>query len=332
MRDRRDEKRREKRRAEVAAEVGRFLEFSDYEKAEAAIRDGRADLPGDPALDELARQFAERRDHSDETAKLLRQARAAREAKNWQAAAIALRQAYQLASSDREVRAEYLCTLTHIAREQTDPAKARLVANEGLRVDPAHAGLRGLAHQADLQWKDADVQPIIERAQDALAIGHFSEAMSAVDEGVCIAPGHELLERMQQAINAGFTRQSDLAMWHRIQVELNTPAASVELVRTHLAVVHQIAARSGGDHRIAVLSEDLAPKFSCLMTRLEISTGESRVTRIDLQTPISSRVVEMQPAAPARCTKAYIAAAGGQWHHIRESHVEEVAVGALTAP
>ena len=289
VRELQQEKRREERRIELAQEVARYLDFSDFDKAEAAVHAGSAEMPGDAVLNELASQVAARRHNFEEAAQLLKDGRSAREAKDWTAAATALRRAYELQPKDREVRAEYLFTLTNLAREQViaDPAQARALIVEGLHIETGHAGLRTLAYQIDGQSRGADLQRILERARFALANGDLAGAISAADEGSAVAPGNAALEQLQQEINAEFTRRTDLETLQRIESEIGSPA-SAAAVETSLAVVKQINARSGArDHRIAVLSDDLSQKLS----------GLRRDTRVDLEPPPRSAVVDL-PAFP----------------------------------
>ena len=300
VRELRDEKHREERREELTMEVERYLEFNDYDKADSAVRDGRVELPSDPAIELLAHKVAGHRGNSEEAARLLKEGRVARESKNWPGAVEALRGAYELEPRNREMRAEYLFTLAAMARVEAEssPSQARELVAQGLRVEPTHTGLRALASQIDLQLQSADVAVIARRASAALSEGDLSAAMSAVEEGFRIAPGQAELEELQRKIHAEFMRQSDLDTLQRIQLGLEEAPASVDLVRTNLAVVHQIGARSGGDQRIAALSDDLTNKLSGLMTRFE-SPSDPRVTQVDLKPPLSSSVIDVSPLSIA---------------------------------
>jgi len=285
VRELRDAKRREERRAELTQEVERHLEFSDYDKATVALRDARVELENDTILDSLDRKVAERRNNSEEAARLLKQGRGSRESKEWTAAVDALRRAYQLEPKDREVRAEYLYTLTNFARSQAElnPAKARQLADEGLRVEPGHAALRGLAAQLDVQLKDTGIDAIIQRVNDSLAMGELSDAMVALEEGFHLHPENATLAQLQRELNDEFMRQSDLDTLERIRVGLGA-GESPEIIESKLAVLHEIGERAGNDRRIASLTEDLEQKLAELLGRFN-SDSEMRRTQVDFPPP-----------------------------------------------
>jgi serine/threonine-protein kinase len=276
VRELRDAKRRDERRAELAQEVERYLEFRDYDKAQAALRDARVELQNDPVVDELERKVAGRRNNADEAAQLLKQGRSARESKDWSRAAEALRRAFQLEPKDREIRAEFLFTLASFARGEADvrPAKAHQLAAEGLQVEPSHAGLRALSSQLAVQTKDDDLNQLIERANDLLAIGDVNGAMAVVEEAFQLAPGSPALEQLQEQINSEYTRQSDLDTLQRIQIGLEgpPPESSIGLVESQLEVLREIGERSGGDQRIAALTEDLEGKLEELLKQFRNDT------------------------------------------------------------
>lgn len=284
VREMRDSKRRDERRGELTQEVERYLEFRDYDKAQAALRDARVELQNDAVVDELERKVAGRRNNADEAAQLLKQGRGARESKDWSRAAEALRRAFQLEPKDREIRAEFLFTLASFARGEAEmrPAKAHQLAAEGLQVEPTHAGLRALSSQLGVQTKDDDLSQLIARATDLLAMDDINGAMAVVEEAFQLAPGSPALEQLQEQINAEYTRQSDLDTLQRIQLGLEgpppevPPESSIGLVESQLEVLREIGERSGGDQRIASLTEDLEGKLEELLKQFRNETDTFR--------------------------------------------------------
>jgi tetratricopeptide (TPR) repeat protein len=249
-------------RARLVERVGACLRAGDYSRALDLSRN--PEFANDPELSELQKRAQDGLKRKAEADRLITQSQELFAQRKSGEAIQLLRQAYELDKNNSLSRAILANALVEQANSvvETDWLAAEKLANEALKLNPAHPTAKTIQSLIVEQKTNSSVDDWVAQAQKLQSAGDLFAALAWVAEGLAVHPDDPRLLQIQDAIQHDQgarrrqARRGDLDDLRRMQREINqasTPAAKEALA----AQIQAVAAKHWTDGEILSIANAL---------------------------------------------------------------------------
>lgn len=213
----------------LVEQVSACLRSGDYSRALDLLRGAAADLGNDGELLELERRAQDGFRRKGEADRLITQSQELFAQRKTAEALQLLREAYELDKSNSLARAILANALVEHAQSvvETDWLQAETLANQALKLNPAHPTAKTIQNLIVQQKTNSSVEDWVSRARKLQSAGDLFGALAWVAEGLAVHPDDGRLQQIQEAIQRDQSarrrqaRRTDLDELRRMQREIN---------------------------------------------------------------------------------------------------------------
>jgi tetratricopeptide (TPR) repeat protein len=264
-------------KTQIVEQINICLRSGDYSRALDLLRSTAAEFPNDNVaelseLEKLAHDGVKRNAEANrlitESQELFAQQKPAE-------AILLLRKAYELDNKNSLARTILANALVEHAQSvvETDWLQAETLANQALKLNPAHPTAKTIRSLIEEQKTNSSVEDWVARAQKLQSAGDLFGALAWVAEGLAVHPDdpklvqiHDAIQRDQGALRRQ-ARRSDLEELRRLQREID--GATDVAAKQALAVrIQTVAAKHWTDGEILSIA-------NALLLRLGLVSQES---------------------------------------------------------
>lgn len=276
----------------LMAQVKACLRSGDYSRALDLLRDIAGEFPGDADLSELEKRAQDGFKRKSEADRLITQSQELFAQRKSAEAIQLLREAYELDQSNSLARAILANALVEHAQSvvETDWLQAETLANQALRLNPAHPTAKTIQNLIVEQKQNSSVEDWVSRAHKLQSSGDLFAALAWVAEGLAVHPDDAKLLQIQDAIQRDQSarrrqaRRTDLDDLRRLQREIGA-AKDVAAKQALAERIQGVAAKYWTDGEILSIANALLLRLGLVPQASSTASAQTKNAAVIFHVP-----------------------------------------------